>query len=240
MLREHWERNAANWAAWATTPDFDSYWSYSTTFFDLIPPPGTRTLEVGCGEGRVSRDLAARGHDVVGLDSSPTLIHLARQTAPAIAFVIGDAAALPFPDRSFDTVVYYNSLMDFDNMDAGVDEGARVLQVGGSFCASVTHPFQDAGKFVDTTPESAFVVDENYLEHRRPIDAPVDRDGRHMHFKGWAYPLEAYSRALERNGLVITALREPGAPPEIVASDPANVRWQRMPLFAMWRAVKAA
>jgi 2-polyprenyl-3-methyl-5-hydroxy-6-metoxy-1,4-benzoquinol methylase len=64
MSREHWQHESANWAAWARRPDFDEYWKYSQAFFDLVPPPGIRTLEIGCGEGRVSRDLAARGHRV--------------------------------------------------------------------------------------------------------------------------------------------------------------------------------
>src|SRR5262249_51410057 len=69
------ERQADTWVGWARTPGHDAYWSYRDAFFDeIVPPPGTRTLEIGCGEGRVSRDLAARGHHVTGIDLSPTLI----------------------------------------------------------------------------------------------------------------------------------------------------------------------
>ena len=68
----------------------------------------------------------------------------------------------------------------------------------------------------------------------------MERDGRHMHFKGWAYPLESYSRALERNDLRIEALREPATPNETLAGNPAGARWQRIPVFLMWRAVKNA
>src|SRR5262245_24605603 len=60
-----WEDQAENWLAWARTPGHDAYWSYRDLFFRLLPAPGRRTLEVGCGEGRVARDLAARGHRVV-------------------------------------------------------------------------------------------------------------------------------------------------------------------------------
>lgn len=120
MSGEHWEKNAANWAAWARKPDFDSYWKYAQTFFELVPPPGRRTLEVGCGEGRVSRDLAARGHHVFAVDTSPTLIRLAHDADASVAYVRCDAAALPFQDESFDLAVFYNSLMDFDDMDTSV------------------------------------------------------------------------------------------------------------------------
>ena len=77
MSRDHWEHEASNWAAWARRPDFDAYWKYSTKFFELLPAPGRRTLEVGCGEGRVSRDLVKRGHRVTGVDMSQKLIRLA-------------------------------------------------------------------------------------------------------------------------------------------------------------------
>jgi SAM-dependent methyltransferase len=60
---EHWESQAERWAMWARRPNFDGYWSDSgPPFFALLPPPGRRTLEVGCGEGRVTRDLKERGH----------------------------------------------------------------------------------------------------------------------------------------------------------------------------------
>ena len=67
------EERAQGWLAWAGTPGHDAYWTYRDAFFALVPEPGAATLEVGCGEGRVARDLVARGHRVTGLDASPTL-----------------------------------------------------------------------------------------------------------------------------------------------------------------------
>lgn len=240
VSREHWEREAVNWAAWATRPGFDSYWSYSPAFFELVPPPGTRTLEVGCGEGRVSRDLKERGHRVVAVDASPTLIRMALDTDESIAYARCDATALPFEDGTFDLVVFYNSLMDFDDMPAAIDEGARVLAPGAVLCVSITHPLQDAGNFAEPAADAPFVIEGSYLEDRRPFDAPMERDGLRMHFKGWAYPLESYSKALERNGLQIQAIREPAAPEITVANNPAGARWRRIPVFLMWRAIKSA
>src|SRR5207237_4128820 len=123
MSREHWEKQASNWAAWARTPDFDAYWKYSPAFFELVPPPRGRTLEVGCGEGRVTRDLAKRGHRVVGVDATADLIRLARDADAANTYLRCDAAALPFADGSFDLAVFYNSLMDVDDMEAALQIG---------------------------------------------------------------------------------------------------------------------
>jgi SAM-dependent methyltransferase len=224
------EERAQGWLSWARTPGFDAYWRYRDAFFALVPPPGEATLEVGCGEGRVARDLAARGHAVTGLDASPTLLAAAAEADPASRYVVGPAEALPFDEGAFDLVVAYNSLMDVDDMPAAVREAARVLAPGGRFCACVTHPMQDAASWDQDDPEAPLVVTEAYLEQRR-MEMRVERDGLDFTFDGWCLPLEAYARALEDAGLLIEAMREP--------ADADGGRWARVPMFLMWRAVKA-
>jgi ubiquinone/menaquinone biosynthesis C-methylase UbiE len=238
VSREHWERESSNWAAWARRPEFDAYWKYSPAFFELVPPHANLTLEVGCGEGRVSRDLAARGHHVTGVDTSPTLIRLARGSDPKSAYLQSDAAALPFAAESFDLVVLYNSLMDFDDIEGGVREAARVLRHGGALCVCITHPMTDAGTFASREPDSPFVIKGSYLGERRWVEIETERDGLQMHFKGWAYSLEAYFTALERAGFMIQAVREPRVPDENLDRFPSEYRWLRIPVFLMFRAVR--
>jgi len=231
MSRDHWERQASNWAAWARTPNFDAYWEYSSAFFELVPAPGRRTLEVGCGEGRVARDLVERGHRVTACDSTFELLKLARDADRTSGYLRCDAAALPYRDESFDLIVFYNSLMDIDDMESSVREAARVLAPGGKMCACVTHPIPDAGKFESSEDDARFVISGTYLGDRRWIEMiPMERDGLSMTFAGWAYPLEGYFRVLEAAGFAIEAVREPPGHGE--------GRWARIPLFLMWRAVK--
>lgn len=231
MSREHWEKQASNWATWARTPNFDAYWDYSPAFFDLVPAAKGRTLEVGCGEGRVTRDLVKRGHRVTSCDSTFELLRLATEADPESAYLDCDAAALPFQDESFELAVFYNSLMDIDGMESAVREAARVLVPGGKMCACVTHPIPDAGKFDSHEDDARFVISDTYLGDRRWIELnPIERDGLSMEFAGWAYPLEGYFEVLEATGFAVEALREP--------SHPREGRWQRIPLFLMWRAVK--
>jgi SAM-dependent methyltransferase len=239
VSREHWERQASNWADWARRPDFDAYWNYSPHFFDLVPHPGDRTLEVGCGEGRVSRDLAMRGHRVVAVDASDHLIHLAKDADQNNSYLRCDAACLPFVDESFDLAVFYNSLMDIDDMESAVREAARVLRPGGVLCACVTHPIADAGRFESGEGDSPFVIEDTYLGDRRWFAAEIERDGLRMIFAGWAYPLEGYFGALERAGFAIQAVREPRVDQPTVARNSSEERWRRIPNFLMWRAVKA-
>lgn len=229
------EEQAAAWIEWARWP-LDAYWFYREQFFELLPPP-CRTLEVGCGEGRVSRDLRGRGYDVVGLDSSETLLAAAREADPAGEYVLGQAETLPFDAASFELVVAYNSLMDVDEMPDAVAEIGRALAPGGALCACITHPMVDSGGWRD---EQTFVIDEPYLERKR-YEGTFERDGLPpFTFRGWVYPLETYSRALEAAGFVIEALREPAMPDALAEQRPGASphRWQWMPNFVMFRAAK--
>ena len=195
-------------------------------FLDLVPAPGHATLDLGCGEGRLARDLKKRGHHVVGVDAAPTLIRLARGVDPAGEYVVADAAALPFDDASFDLVVAFNSLMDVDDMPGAVGEAARVLEPAGHFCACITHPMRDAGRFRSSDPDAPFVITEPYLEKRKFGPMTIARGGHEVTFAGWSYPLEDYMEAFERSGLLIESLQEPPDPDRPI------------PNFLLLRAVK--
>jgi hypothetical protein len=69
-----WEEQAQNWIRWVAAGD-DSYRDYADAFFQLLPPPRGITLELGCGEGRVVRDLAARGYWAIGFELSETPVN---------------------------------------------------------------------------------------------------------------------------------------------------------------------
>lgn len=239
MSAEDWEREAERWIAWARTPGHDSYVLYRDAFFKLVPAPGRATLEIGCGEGRVARDLSARGHRVTGLDAAPSMVRAARLADPDGQYVVGDAARLPFAEGSFDLVVAYNSLMDVEDMPAAVREAARVLEPDGRLCVCVLHPMTDAGQFTERTAEAPFQIGGSYLEDRVPWyrGRTFERDGLRITFHGDRYSLEQYARALEEAGFAIEAIREPPVPYAGVERDPSERRWQRLPCFLMLRAV---
>jgi SAM-dependent methyltransferase len=232
-----WELEAKNWLAWARTPGHDAYWHYRSEFFELVPDPGSATLEVGCGEGRVARDLAARAHRVTGVDAAPTLLGAAAAAHPEGRYLVADAADLPFEDSSFDIVVAYNSLMDVQDMPGAVREAARVLRPHGHMCVCVTHPLADAGRFATAQADSPFMIERSYFESRR-FEERVVHDGLKMTFHGWTYPLEAYSRALEAVHLRVEALREPAMPAEAAERHPDERGWRRVPMFLMFRATR--
>jgi SAM-dependent methyltransferase len=229
-----WEPEAANWTRWARTPQHDAYWFYRDAFFDqLLPPPGRRTIEIGCGEGRVARDLAARGHRVVGIDSSLTLLHHASRESADSTYALADGATLPFADGCFDLAVAYNSLQVVADMAGTVREASRVIGPSGRFCFCVSHPLADVGQFVSDEPDAAYQIRGDYFAQRR-VDEAVEERGLKMTFKGWTYSLQDYSVALEAAGLQIEAMREPR--PSV--TSPRFQRWKRVPLFLSVRAVK--
>ncbi len=101
---------------------------------------GESVLDVGCGSGAVTREIArrvgSRGR-AVGLDPSPALLAVARELAreagfgDRVEFREGSALELPFPDRSFDAVVCVTVLSHVPGGEAAIPELVRVLKSRG-------------------------------------------------------------------------------------------------------------
>jgi SAM-dependent methyltransferase len=234
-LRDLWEQQASAWTRWSREPGHDAYWLFHRdAFLRLVPAPGRLTLDLGCGEGRLLRDLAQRGHRVVGLDAAPTMVRAARDVAPELAVINGDATALPLADACADLVVAFMSLQDIDDMPRAVEEAARVLTAGGALCMAIVHPLNSAGSFSGRDPQAPFVIDGSYLESRRYHDV-VERNGLPMTFHSHHRCLEDYGRALEDAGMVVEAIREATMDEASVVSGDDR-RWRRVPLFLHLRA----
>jgi SAM-dependent methyltransferase len=237
-LRAAWEEHAAEFIAWARAPGHDSYWQFHRDqFLELVPAAGRRTLDLGCGEGRLSRDLKALGHELVAVDASPTMLAAATEADTELETYLADAASLPFPDETFDLVVAFMSLQDIDDADAAVAEAARVLEPGGRLCLAVVHPLNSAGSFDGDEGDSPFTIAGSYLECSYYSDDLV-RNELEITFVSAHRPLEAYLGALTNAGLLIERVREPAVPDELVERKPRSGRWQRIPLFLHVRAVK--
>lgn len=75
--------------------------------------------------------LAARGHEVTGVDISPRAVELASRAAPRCKVLVADAARLPFPDGSFDRLVSHHLLEHLQDAQKALKEWRRVLVPGG-------------------------------------------------------------------------------------------------------------
>jgi demethylmenaquinone methyltransferase/2-methoxy-6-polyprenyl-1,4-benzoquinol methylase len=91
-------------------------------------PTGSIVLDVACGTGDLCRELAAHGHQPIGVDLSPGMLSHARTSAP---LVLADALAAPFRSVSFDGAVSGFALRNVVDLSALFSELARVLRPGG-------------------------------------------------------------------------------------------------------------
>jgi SAM-dependent methyltransferase len=105
-----------------------------STFAECAAGVGNgRVVDAGCGPGRVTQHLHDLGVDVYGVDLSPRMIDVARDSYPGLRFDVGDIAALPEPDRAFGGVLaWYSTIHTPPDVLCDVfAEFRRVLRVGG-------------------------------------------------------------------------------------------------------------
>ncbi len=103
--------------------------------------PGARILEIGCGPGGLSRDLAVAGYCVTGIDRSKAMLRRAVRVAGSmenVNFYQSEAMQLPFDAQSFDAVIAASVINVVRDKRAFVSEMARVVRPGG--CLSVLFP----------------------------------------------------------------------------------------------------
>jgi SAM-dependent methyltransferase len=216
-----WDANAEQWMAWARTPEHDVYfWQLNLPAFELLlPPPGGRTLDVGCGEGRLGRLLASSGHRMFGIDNSATLAGAARDAAGYEQVLCADAIAMPWPAAHFDLAIAFMSLHDMPNPAAAINEIARVLAPEGILCVAIIHPINRPAEHLD-----GYFNDQRFSE-------VITRNGLEMTFDGIDRPLETYTRALADSAFVIEQLREPQASEAAIAKHPALGPAHQRPYF---------
>jgi demethylmenaquinone methyltransferase/2-methoxy-6-polyprenyl-1,4-benzoquinol methylase len=93
--------------------------------------PGARALDVATGTGDLAIALGERGAQVVGIDFAEKMLEIARVKAPGIDFRTGNALALEFADDEFDAATVGFGARNFDDLDRGIAEMARVVRPGG-------------------------------------------------------------------------------------------------------------
>jgi trans-aconitate methyltransferase len=147
----------------------------------LAPQPGEHILDLGCGDGVLTRQIADAGAVVTGIDASPEMVKAA--TARGLDARVLDARRLPF-DAEFDAV-FSNAVLhwipDADAVLAGV---ARSLRRGGRFVA-------EFGAHTNVAA-IAVAIRAVFARHGVPYQSP------------WYYPTpEEYRQRLEANGLTV-------------------------------------
>jgi trans-aconitate methyltransferase len=110
-------------------------WRYGADLLELLAPqPGERILDVGCGTGQLTAEIARSGAQVVGLDNSTDMLAEALKNFPELRFVLGDAAHFDFPEP-FDAVFSNAVLHWVKGAEGAVASITRALRPGGRFIA---------------------------------------------------------------------------------------------------------
>jgi SAM-dependent methyltransferase len=118
----------------------------AAALLDLLPDVrGSRVLDLACGQGRLSRELARRGAHVVGLDISHELLEKARKDEEVerlgIEYLQDDAtSAAALADRTFEGVACHFGLSDIDDLGGLAATVSRMLEPDGWFVFSILHP----------------------------------------------------------------------------------------------------
>lgn len=155
----------------------------------LAPQPGERILDLGCGTGDLTAELAERGANVLGLDLASEMVAQARRKHPALELRVGDGQELRF-ESEFDAVFSNATLHWMPRADAVAQGVARALRPGGRFVAEL-----GGARCVQTVRDAvtAALGDLGVEGHGTP---------------SWFFPsVPAYAACLERAGFwVRTAL----------------------------------
>ena len=200
---------------------------------------GKRLLDVGCGNGYFSREMAHRGARVTGIDLSARMIeHAKRHEADAplgIEYQVLDAAALAnsFAPRSFDMATSCLALQDIPSV-AKVFQGVRsLLRPGGRFVASIAHPCSD-------TPFRVWERDGSGNKRWLCIDRYFDQGPLQYSWSGWGsdFTTEAIHATLEQwvdwileAGFELRGLREPRPTEAALRARPDLEDASRVPYY---------
>jgi 2-polyprenyl-3-methyl-5-hydroxy-6-metoxy-1,4-benzoquinol methylase len=129
FLAQHGAAEIWNWES----PAGKLRWARRVRMLSGHLKPGMTVLEVGCGTGHFTRELARSGADIIAIDVSPELLRIANATnsAPNVQYQIQNAYALTYPEGAFDSVVG-SSVLHHLEVEAALRDMYRVLKAGGT------------------------------------------------------------------------------------------------------------
>ncbi|MFE0105420.1 class I SAM-dependent methyltransferase [Streptomyces sp. NPDC059009] len=114
-------------------PEIRTAWAARLTSW--LPPTSATVLDLGCGTGSLALLAAERGHRVTAVDLAPKMVARAREKFAAAGreaeLLVGDAAAPPVPDRTFDVVLARHVLWMLPDPEAAIRHWCTLLRPGG-------------------------------------------------------------------------------------------------------------
>jgi SAM-dependent methyltransferase len=228
--RDLWERHAEWWIDGFTAGADPEYEEQILPLAARELAGTRRVLDVGCGDGQISRLAAGGGAVVVGVDPTWNQIRIAAERGGGPGYLRAAADRLPFPDDAFDAAVACLVFEHIDAVDEAIAEIARVLEPGGRFCFFLNHPLLQ-------TPDSGWIDDhmvdppEQYwrLGPYLPEAETVEQVELGVHIRFVHRPLSRYVNALAEHRLLLERMEEPAPPPGFLALAPEYVEQATIP-----------
>jgi ubiquinone/menaquinone biosynthesis C-methylase UbiE len=238
-LRAEWERFSSDWIARCETKgDGAREGLLDDWMLEVVGDvDGREVIDLGCGEGRFSRMLAARGARTLGIDLQPVFVDYATNRAgPSETYAIGDLQSLDaVADDRFDLAVAYLTLVDVPDQAAAIREAFRVLRPGGRYVVCNLSPMATAPKDVGPWCRDAAGEKRHYV-----LDDYADEGARTVVF-GPEWSLTNFHRMLSTTvndfldaGFELVRIHEPLPTPEQLARVPENDDLFRVPIFTIY------
>jgi len=184
----------------------------------LEPVRGKKILDIACGQGFFSHEIAAKGGDVTGLDISPELIEKAKKPKTKAHFLVSTASDLSLIKiASIDIAICILAAQNIRELDKMFAECSRVLKKGGKLVLVLNHPSfripqSSDWHFDETKKKQGRLVYKYMSETTVKIDMNPSVSKVHTDSKIWTVsyhrPLQVFIKWLSKNGFAVTKLEE--------------------------------
>lgn len=183
---------------------------------------GSAVLDVACGQGALTRELARQFPVVVGVDRSAELIAIAKERGgqPQVRYLTEDAEALSsLAEASFDGATCCLAVTDFDDLGAVLAATSRVLRRNGWFVVAAIHPCFEAPRAANGEHSGRPVkLVGRYFEEGRWW--PRDRTRLFGEIGSHHRTLSSILNSFLAAGFTLDGAQEPQAPADVIAESP--------------------